>query len=171
MPDIPDRIAAIVQFLKNDTNVASMVTRQHGGNAGKPLIFEDDLPDILVAQMPTACIVVQDAPGGGSIQRRSYIEHSDSGVQIKHYGWTFASARNLHTVTTNSLRQLGNRSQGGPSGVVGNTLIHWANPTGSPVPMRDFPLPAHSGSPPDRQHYWPFYVQSWHVYAADIPTS
>lgn len=154
-----------MQYLKNDSTISGMVTRQHGQNAGKPLIFPDELPDVLVPQMPLACLVVQDAPGAQSVHPRSYMEHSDTHIQIKHYGWTFSSARSLASVTTQKLRQLGNNHDG----VIGATFIHWMNKTSGPLPLRDFPQPAHTGEPVDREHSWPYYVVTWHVYAADIP--
>lgn len=148
---MPNRIAALVQVLKDDPTIAPKTGAR---------VFPNELPDQVVNRMPLFALVIRPA-GGGAAFGGGLQDFSDQRVDIHHYGATPKGAYELYTLTAQVLKHLPRRS-------VGDTLLHWARPAGGPNQMRE-PQAGWPGGVPDDSIHWPFVVASWQVLAADVP--
>lgn len=133
---IQDHIVAITDVLKADSGVSALVGTR---------VFGIELPEAETANMPRKCIVVKQSGGLGN---RSYIRHSNPRIDVFCYGETPYEARKLRREVYEALQQL-------VRVVVNSTLIHWVNPSGGPLDLRD----------PDTQ--WSVCFESFDMFAAD----
>lgn len=153
MFDPPDRISALVSFLKSDDDLRSIT---------KGRIYDEELPDFITGKMPTAAIVVMSAGGGSNIGGPDN-DFSDSRVDVRCYAWALESARSLEARTHNLLRHM-------PTNTQGQVLLHWARRAGGPITNRAQPLVWPTGEV-DKTTHWPYVQRAWQVMAADIPVT
>lgn len=139
---IPDVIAALVAFLKDDPGI-NIVT------AGR--ISGGELPPSVTNLMPTKTIVVKDAGGLESIGQ-AYQEYGDKRYDIICYGTTPKTAKDVYRNVYPAMKNLRRE-------VHLQTLLHWAKQAGGPMPLRD----------PDTD--WPSTFSSWQVLAAEVTVS
>lgn len=136
---IPDSLGAIVNFLKADAGVASLVgTRVFGG----------ELPRAETDSMPRAAIVVRPAGGLGTFGQ-AFQEYGDRRVDVRCYGTTPSAADAVYRHVHPALKQLSRVKQG-------SVLLHWARPAGGPLTLRD------------QDTDWPFTFCAWQVLAAEV---
>lgn len=138
-----DPIAAVLRFLKADTDTAEMVgTRVFGG----------ELPDSENASQPRASVVLRNAGGGVMpISSQSYVRVNDMRIDAYAYGATPNQAFRVYRCLAGALKQMTRNVQG-------HTLLHWANPSGG----------AHSLVEPETE--WPFTLSTWQVFYAETET-
>ena len=149
---MPDRLAAIVQYLQDDTDVAAIV---------KSRVFDEELPDNIVSRMPVPSILVLTAGGAGNLGAPTN-DFSDSRIDVRCYAWkTIESCRALELLVYDKLRSIQRL-------VVGDTLVHWCNAAGGPTPVRVQSI-TWPGGVVDQSTHWPYVQRSWQVLAADIP--
>lgn len=135
---IPDAVAALVAFLKQDVELQGLLgTRVYGG----------ELPASVTGSMPTEAVVVSPAGGLGVIGS-AYQEYGDVRLDVNCYGSTPNKAHEIWRCVHPLLKQMQRTS-------VSGTLLHWAKPAGGPLSLRD----------PDTD--WPYNFSSWQVLAAE----
>jgi len=130
----PDFIAALVSYLKADTDVYTAT----GGR-----VYGGELPDAEAINQPRGAIVLR-ATGGGFFSGRSFMELNDPRVDIMCYGSTPYQAGVVFNLMHPVLKQMRRN-------VTGNCLLHWCHPTTSPQQLRD----------PDAE--WPMILSVWQV--------
>lgn len=133
---IQDHIVAVTDILKADSGVASLVGSR---------VFGIELPKAETQHMPRKAIVVKQSGGIGS---RDYIRHSNPRIDVFCYGETPYEARKLRREVYDVLQQLKRT-------VINSTLVHWFNPSGGPLDLRD----------PETQ--WSLCFESYDCYMAD----
>lgn len=145
---MPDRVVALVQYLKEDSAV---------GSATEGRVWPQEIPDRSVSRMPRPSVVVRDSGGPQTIRRG---QTSNSRVDIRCYATTPHSAKDIHNFVYAALDDL-------TTTVVGATLLHSALPSMGPMSMREPPVPF-PGEAPDNRKHWPVVISSWVILAADV---
>jgi hypothetical protein len=131
-----DIIAALVQLVSADATVAGLVEKVYGNEI--PVgAAEGDLGNN---------VVVRYAPGT-SLMSQSTMEHDTQNIDVLCYGKNSGEANRVYRAVFPVLRSI-------QRDVVGNTLIHWANPVGGAISQRE----------PDVA--WPAVVQTFQVFFA-----
>lgn len=149
---MPDRYAAIVQFLQADPTLAPII---------KNRVYDEEIPDNVVSRMPVPCVLIMSAGGSHNIGSPDN-DFSDEVVAVRVYAWkTLGSCRDLE-------RQVYDLLRGVTRLVVGDTLLHWCRPAGGAIPIRAQPI-IWPGGVVDESTHWPYVQRSWQVLAADIP--
>ena len=134
-----DPVAALVRFLKTDTDTTGMTsTRIYGGEVP---IDEND-------NMPRPTIVIRPAGGGLLPISSSYVGVYDIRVDVYCYGTTPNQGFRLYRCVAGALKQMKRNQQG-------KTLLYWARTSSGAVPMVDKPTE------------WPFTYSSWQVLFAE----
>jgi len=137
---IQDSIKAIIDILKADAGITTLVGTR---------VFGLELPQAEAANMPRKAIVIQPSGGAGfGVGERDYIEHSAPRIDVFSYGETPFEAGRVRREVYDVLKQLKRT-------VINSTLVHWANPAGGPLPLRD----------PDTD--WPLQFESFQVFFAE----
>jgi hypothetical protein len=147
---MPDRINAITQLLRDDPDIALVVSGR---------IFAHELPDPVVSRMPLAAIVVS-AAGSANTFDGGLQQLSDERLDVMSYSRTPEGAYQLYGLVHALLKPLTRTT-------VGDTVIHWARKAGGPIDGRTPPI-AWPGMAPDPSSHWPRVVSTWQVLAADI---
>ena len=149
---MPDRQAALVQYLQADAGLAGIL---------KGRVYDEELPDNIVSRMPIPCVLVMSSAGSRNIGSPDN-DFSDASVAVRVYAWkTLNSARSLEAQVYDVLRHITRE-------VVGDTLLHWCRPGGSPIGIRVQTI-TWPGGVVDQSTHWPYVQRSWQVLAADIP--
>lgn len=139
MSAAPSPITALIEHLKADTDVAEIVGTR---------VFGTEIPEDESGSMPEATVVIKRAGGLGTLGG-GYQEFGDIRVDVLCYGATPYLAEELLLAVHPALKQL-------RRAVYSGCLLHWANPAGGPLPLRD----------PDTDS--PLFFSSWQVLAAEI---
>ena len=137
---IQDPVKAIIDVLKANAAITTLVGTR---------VFGIELPQAEAASMPRKAIVVKPSGGAGfGVGERDYIEHSAPRMDVFSYGETPFEAAKVRREVYDVLKQL-NRT------VINTTLIHWVNPAGGLIHLRDADTD------------WPFVFESFQVFAAE----
>ena len=134
---IQDHVTAVQEYLKADSDITALVGTR---------VFGIELPESETDNMPRKAIVIKQSGGDGS---RGYLEHSANRMDVFCYGETPYEARKVRREVYDVLKQLDRT-------VINSTLVHWVNPSGGPLDLRD----------PDTQ--WPVVFESFQVFAAEV---
>lgn len=148
MTDFPDRVNALAEFLKADTDVSSIVGER---------VFVDEIPDATVSRMPRPCVLLRSGGGAQTIRRGNT---SNARVDVRCYGWKPSTARELHNAVYSALDHLQRK-------VFLGCLLHSAIAEAQPIPMREAPI-AEPGTMTDPSKHWPLMLSQWQILAADI---
>lgn len=136
---IPDPLAALIAYLKADADVTAAVgTRVFGG----------ELPPGETKSMPRKAIVIRPS-GGPQTFGGGYQQYGELRLDFFAYGETPLEAFNVWRALHPALKQMRRNRQS-------TTLLHWAQPSGSPIALRD----------PDTD--WSYNFSSWVVLAAEV---
>ena len=138
----PDPIVALVSYLKSIQDVS---------NLAGPRVYGAEMPDSVNAVMPKKVVVLRRAGGGiliGSGGGGGYLRVGDFRLDVRCYGETPFEAARLSLVVQEALKQMRRNVQG-------SALLHWANPSGGPLSLRD----------PDAE--WPLEFSSWQVLSSE----
>lgn len=138
----PDLIAALLSFLKGDTDVAALIGRQ---------AFGGELPKSAIATMPSACVVLAHGGGAGAFGGGGQA-YGDRRVDVRAYGATQHEAASVWNAVYAALKNLEHDD-------AARCHILWAKEAGGPIPLRD----------PDRE--WPYMWSSWQVLMSEIPVA
>lgn len=136
-----DLTTALTLLLKADVPTAALAGDR---------VFGGELPPGMTASMPAFALVAA-LSGGVSMTAGSLVPADTVRFDLKAYGPTPAQAMALLSTAALALRQA-------PRGVRGGMLIHWINPAGGPLPMRD-------------DFAWPFAWQPFQVLHALQPVT
>lgn len=138
---VPDPVAALIAFLRADSNVAALVGTR---------VFAPELPRNQTGNMPQACIVIR--PAGGGFLGQAYEDYGDVRFDIDcyasddrnpHSGWT------LYLAVYEALKHM-RRS------VQADVLLHWAKSSSKGITLRD----------PDTD--WAYTASSWQVFVSEV---
>lgn len=134
----PDPIVALVSYLKSIQDVS---------NLAGPRVYGAEMPDSVNAVMPKKVVVLRRA-GGGTLLEGGYLRVGDFRLDVRCYGETPFEAARLSLVVQEALKQMRRNVQG-------SALLHWANPSGGALSLRD----------PDAE--WPLEFSSWQVLSSE----
>lgn len=138
---ITDPLAALIRFLKTDTDTTAMTTRIFGG----------ELPDSEVAGMPAACVVLRTTGGSLLPIANSYVPVNDVRIDAYAYGATPLQSFRLYRCLAGALKQMTSNTQG-------RTLLYWARPAGGPISLRE------------QATEWPVTLSTWQVMFSEKET-
>lgn len=131
---------AVIDVLKADAAITALVGTR---------VFGMELPRSEASAMPRKAIVIQPSGGGLlPVGSQSFIEHSDRRFDAFCYGETEFEADTVSLEVYGVLKQLKRT-------VINTVLIHWINPAGGALPLRD----------PGTD--WPVQFQPYQVFFAE----
>ena len=140
--EIPDRISALVVYLREQTPLTELVGNRVYGT-------ELPRPEISGKLGPRGNVIVREAGGAGQIGK-GFQNYGDSRIDVLCYGATPAQARQVSRRVHPILDDLHRITRE-------DCLIHWCRQITAPLSLRD----------PDID--WPYSFSSWQVLAAEIP--
>lgn len=114
----PNPIAAIIDYLKADAGLSSLVNDR---------VYGMELPAADVQLMPRKCIVIQSAGGPGS---SDYTHYGGTRIDVRCYGETSSVAYTVYLAAAEALKQMERNVQD-------NTLLHNAIDGGGPSFLRE----------------------------------
>lgn len=134
---IPDPVTALCAYLRSDAELTVLVGTK---------VFGAELPENQNAAMPQRCVVLRRA--GGGFLTGGYLRAGDFRLDCFCYGPTPYEAARVNLAVQEALKQMRRNVQG-------TALLHWANPSGGGINLRD----------PDAE--WPLVFSSWQVFASE----
>jgi hypothetical protein len=140
---VPNHIAAIVAFLKAETDVKALV------DTAAPRVYGGELPREQTSAMPRRAVVVKSAGGGAGVESGSDADVSTYRVDVWNYGASPFDASMLRGATYPALKHLARR-------VIATVLLHSANRVAGPLPIRD-PVTD-----------WPIEIETFEVFVSDV---
>lgn len=133
----PNPLVALKAFLAADAGVAAQVTGR---------VYGAELPQSVTPQMPRKCILLRNA--GGYVLNKGWMELGDPRIDAFCYGLTPFDASEVYMAVHTALKQMTRNVQG-------NTMLHWARPSGGPISTRQ----------DDTE--WPLVLSSWQVLVSE----
>jgi hypothetical protein len=135
---IPDPVVALIAYLRSNAALTVLIGTR---------VFGAELPENQVAFMPQRSVVLRRA-GGGLLMGEGYMRLGDFRLDVTCYGETPYQASQVNLALYEALKQMRRNVQG-------SALLHWANPSGGGIALRD----------PDAE--WPLVFSSWQVLASE----
>lgn len=137
----PDPTAALVAFIKADSDVKELVSER---------VFAGELPRTETDEMPRQAVLIQPA-GGGVMHGNAYQQYGDQRFDVRCYGTTPLDSWSLYLAVYGALKEL-------RRAVHEEVLLHWARTAAKGATGRD----------PDTD--WPLTISSWQVLVAEVTT-
>lgn len=139
MAEIPDPVEALLEVLKADETILSLVGAR---------VFGGELPAEEVDRMPRRCIVLAPAGSLGAFGR-GFQRYGDQRFDVFCYGSAPREAHRVWIAVYQAFKHLR------PT-VKASCRIYWANAAGGPIPLRD----------PETE--WPFTAGSFQVLVGEL---
>lgn len=137
MTAIVDAMAALIDFLKADTDVSGLVSAR---------VFGDELPEAETASMPRKAVVINQSGGATPDFAAATVPLQVFRCDVFCYGENPYEADRVRRAVYVALKRMERNVQSG-------VLLHWARPAGGMASIRD----------PSTD--WPIAWNSWQVSA------
>lgn len=141
---IPNVIAAVIQYLKTQTELNAAVASR---------IYGQSLPRVDSASMPRKCVVIRSMGGPADA---GTIELDRVRIDVRCYGQTEAEAFEVYRMVHHPLKYANRTSQG-------IAFVHNAIRESGPIALQEETVE------PDA--VWPFVLTAWMVTTGTVPIS